>query len=306
MKIFLTGATGFIGGHVLQALVEQNHQVTCLVRGQHTSSQRLLSLPGVRLLEGEWTTPESWIDQVAGHDVVINTVGIIREKRGATFEAVHTTAPIALFDAAGHAGAHKIIQISAMGADEEAVSRYHLSKRGADRHLARSGVPHVILRPSFVYGPGDHSMSFFARLAALPVTPVPGDGQYRFQPLLISDLVRAIIVAVEDPNMAAVTVDVGGSQILTFNTLLDVLARQRGKRQCALKLHIPWPIMRLVAIATDLMGGRGPITHEELVMLKRGSFADNQPFIARFGFEPVPFESGILQTTVHNGYGAKA
>jgi uncharacterized protein YbjT (DUF2867 family) len=305
MKLFLTGATGFIGGHILHALVENGHKVTCLVRGrrvagtkrQSAPAAQLLSLPGVRLLEGEWIAPESWVDHVTGHDVVINTVGIIREKRGATFQAVHTTAPIALFDAAKRAGAHKIIQISAMGADEEAVSRYHLSKRAADRHLATSGVSYVILRPSFVYGPGDHSMSFFARLAALPVTTVPGDGKCRFQPLLVADLVHAVMGAVGDPDLANMTVDVGGDQTLTFDALLDVLALRQGKRQGALKLHIPWPLMGLVAAATDLMGGRGPITREELMMLRRGSFASNKLFVERFGFVPVPFESGIAHVS---------
>ena len=68
--------------------------------------------------------------------------------------------------------------MSAIGADEGAVSRFHHSKRAADRGLAALGVPYVVLRPSLVYGPGDHSMDFFARLVALPVTPVPGDGRY--------------------------------------------------------------------------------------------------------------------------------
>jgi nucleoside-diphosphate-sugar epimerase len=305
VNVFLTGATGFIGGHTLRALVEQGHLVTCLMRRSPSTgrkqriaaSARLASLPNVQVVEGEWTSPESWMHHVEGHDVVVNAVGIIRERRAATFHAVHTAAPVALFDAAVRAGVRKIIQISAMGADDKAVSRYHMSKRAADRHLAKRGVPYVMLRPSFVYGPGNHSMTFFARLAALPVIPVPGDGQYRVQPLHVTDLVRAITIAMEDPDLADVIVDVGGGQILSFDALLDVLARRQGRQRGARKVHIPWPVMRVVAAMTDVMGGHGPITREELGMLRRGSFADNGPFIDQFGFEPVPFETGIMQKT---------
>jgi NADH dehydrogenase len=299
MRIFLTGATGFIGGHTLRTLVERGHLVTCFVRPSRrrnrppSTIQRLKAMRDVRVVEGSWNSPGTWLDHVAGHNAVVNTVGIIRETRTASFDAVHTLAPVALFEAAARAGVQKIVQLSAMGADEAAQSRFHLSKRAADRRLAELGVPYVVLRPSFVYGPGDHSMTFFARLAALPLTPVPGDGQYRAQPVHVDDLVRTIALAVERDDLRAVTVDVGGGEVVTFDAMLDSLARQQGKRRGARKLHVPWGIMRVVAKATDLLGGYGPITGDELGMLRRGNFADNRPFVEHFGFEPIPFGIGI-------------
>jgi uncharacterized protein YbjT (DUF2867 family) len=174
MRIFMTGATGFVGGHLLRALSARGHDVTCLARGAGARRIEAMALPGVRVVEGEFTRPEAWLELVAGHDAVVNTVGIIREASGATFATVHTEAPIALFEAAARAGARKIVQLSAMGADEAAVSRYHRSKHAADLRLAELGVPFVVVRPSLVYGPGDHSMTFFLSLAALPITPIPG------------------------------------------------------------------------------------------------------------------------------------
>src|SRR5579884_1400641 len=152
MKIFLTGATGFIGGHVLDALCRQGHTVTCLVRrgkrgasGWQETLSRLQARSGVRVVEGEWTQPVQWLAAVAGHEAVVNTVGIIRERRGASFEAVHTISPCVLFAEAARTGVSKIVQISALGADEHAQSRFHLSKRAADEFLTRLGVPYVIL-----------------------------------------------------------------------------------------------------------------------------------------------------------------
>jgi uncharacterized protein YbjT (DUF2867 family) len=295
MRIFLTGATGFIGDHLLRALTERGHAVTCLARGAGARRIAAMALPGVRVVEGEFTRPEAWLAHLAGHDAVVNTVGIIREAPGATFAAVHTEAPIALFEAAARAGVRKIVQLSAMGADESAVSRYHRSKHAADLRLAQLGVPYVVIRPSLVYGPGDHSMTFFLSLAALPLTPIPGDGQYRVQPVSVDDLVHALVLAVEREHLAGLTVDIGPRQGLNFDELIDALARWLGKRRGALKLHLPWALMRLIAAFTDALGGRGPITGEELGMLRRGSFAEIDPFVDRFGIEPLPFEVGLAR-----------
>ncbi|HEU5439431.1 MAG TPA: NAD-dependent epimerase/dehydratase family protein [Ktedonobacterales bacterium] len=301
MRIFLAGATGFIGSHTLRALTARGHQVTCLVRRSGRSSaewehvtRRLAAIPGTQVAVGDWTNAATWCDAVAGHDAVVNAVGIIRETRRARFDVVQTSAPIALFEAAAKAAACKIVQLSALGADTGARSAFHRSKRAADEHLARLGVPYVVLRPSFVYGPGDHSMAFFARLARWPLAPVPGDGRTLLQPVYVADLVSAIVQAVERDDLAAQVVDVGGAQVLTFAALLDCLARAEGKTRGARKLHIAWPLVALAAAGTDLLGGHGPITRDELGMLRRAMPVDLAPFVALFGFVPRPFSEGVL------------
>lgn len=274
---------------MLRALLDRGHQLTCLLR---PSARLPLDHQRLHPVVGEWLRPAGWLDAVAGHDAVINCVGIIRERRKASFAAVHTAAPLALFNAAAEAGVGKIVQISALGADAQARSRYHRSKRVADRRLAELGVPYVVLRPSIVYGPGDHSMRLLNRMAGLPLTPIPGAGQYHLQPVHINDLQRAVVAAVERSDRCSLTVDVGGAQALSFAGILQILARQQGKPGARL-LPIPWPLMRLVAAATDLLGA-GPITGEELAMLRRGNTADMAPFVEAFGFVPMGFAESAL------------
>ncbi len=110
----------------------------------------------------------------------------------------------------------------------------------------------------------------------------------QLQPVHVDDLARAIVLAVERDGLAALAVDLGGDDILTFDALLDILARREGKPGAHI-LHIPWRAMGLVVSATDLLGGHGPITREELGMLRRGNHGDNAPFVAHFGFTPRPF-----------------
>jgi uncharacterized protein YbjT (DUF2867 family)/uncharacterized membrane protein YphA (DoxX/SURF4 family) len=295
MRIFLTGATGFIGGHLLRALCERGHAITCLARGEGARRLAAMALPGLRVVEGKFTRPAGWVDQVAGHDAVVNSVGIIRETRAASFEAVHTDAPTALFEAAARSGARKAVQLSALGADDKAESRYLRTKGAADTQLPHLGIPYVVLRPSIVYGPGDHSMSLFLSLAALPVTPVPGDGQYPLQPVHVEDLVRAVVQAVERDELSGVAVDVVGAEPVTFSALLDELARWLGRPRGARKLSIPWGMMQMAAAVTDALGGRGPITREELALLRRGSTAEVGPLVEQFGFVPASVSAGLAR-----------
>jgi len=109
MRIFLTGASGFIGRHVAEELHQAGHQLTCLVRQKPTTPIN----SATQYVAAEWLKPTTWLDQLAEHDMVINCVGMLRESRQASFQAVHTSVPIALFKAAAQYGLQKIIQISA-------------------------------------------------------------------------------------------------------------------------------------------------------------------------------------------------
>ncbi|MBI2568863.1 MAG: NAD(P)H-binding protein [Candidatus Schekmanbacteria bacterium] len=295
MKVFLTGASGFIGRHVLFALSRGGHEITCLVREPAAPALESLALPGVAVRTAAFTQVQDWGALVRGHDVVVNTVGIIRETPRGSFDDVHRRAPVALFGATRQAGVRKIVQLSALGAEDGAVSRYHQTKRAADAYLESLGVPFIVLKPSLVYGPGDHSMALFSALAALPITPVPGDGRYEVQPVHVDDLVRAIVRAVEDDGIARVSVDVGGERAYPFREVLDILARWSGKPRGATKLPIPLLAMRAAAMLTDAFGGRGPITQEELGMLLLGSTCDIEPFARIFGFRPLAFAAGVAR-----------
>lgn len=301
MRIFLTGATGFIGNHVLKALRDRGYSVTCLIR--KGSKDKLMAQPAAQDLTAqnkleivcaEWTRPEHWLEYVAGHAIVINAVGIIRERNGGDFEAIHSRAPIALFQQAAKSGASKIIQISAMGADDLATSKFHISKRAADRFLSQLTVPYVVIRPSFVYGTGGSSMSFFGRLAKLPITPVPGSGDYCVQPIHVDDLTKAIVIGIEREDLYSSVVDAGGSEILTFDQMLGVLGRRAGKS--VTYWHVPWTVMRVIGTITDILGGHGLISTEELAMLRRGNCCSSDKFVEFFGFRPVSFSQGITRS----------
>jgi len=131
-------------------------------------------------------------------DIVINAVGIIAETKEQKFSDLHTKAPIALFKACELAGVKKVIQISALGTNANAITQYHKSKREADEYLRNSTLHYCILKPSIVYGEDGVSTELFKGLSALPVTPIIDDGEQLLQPIYINDLVKTLNTCVKD------------------------------------------------------------------------------------------------------------
>jgi uncharacterized protein YbjT (DUF2867 family) len=239
LKVLVLGAGGFIGGHAAAALHAAGHQV---VAGKLDFERAL--------------KPENWLPSVQGMDAVVNAVGIIRESGGRTFNALHYAAPRALFDACALAGVRRILQVSALGADESARSRFHRTKRGADDYLVSLDLDWAIVQPSVVYGEGGASARLLTLLAALPLTPLPGDGRQRLQPVHIDDLTEAIVKLVGVPTK--VKLHAVGPREITLREWLHLLRAQMDLGQ-----------PRFVRIPLALV----PAERETLQMLERGNTA---------------------------------
>jgi uncharacterized protein YbjT (DUF2867 family) len=294
MNILLTGATGFIGSHLLRALQAQGHQVTACVRDPASAARQF---SGPRYINCDFTRDhgvESWRDRLAGIEVVINAVGIIRESGAQTFHALHFAAPRALFLAAAAAGVKQVIQISALGADGEAHSQYHLTKRAADDVLAGLDLDGIILRPSIVHGAGAKSSEMFRALAALPVLPVPDDGRQPLQPIHIDDLVRVVLAGIAKPESGCPRIDLVGPEPITFVDMLLQMRQWLGLSRARL-LHVPYALLLPLARIGGFLGN-APITPETVAMLRRGNCAPVQALIDRFGVTPTGFAQVLGRT----------
>lgn len=260
MNILLTGANGFIGSHLAQALTAAGHHVIPVSRASGMDFNQMRQ-------------PAEWLPQLVGVDAVINSVGIIVETPTQRFAALHYHAPVALFHACQQAGVQRVIQISALGADEQAATPYHLTKKAADDVLRNLPLDWFVLRPSLVYGAGGKSTIWFSRLAALPVIPLIGNGLQRVQPVHVEDVVAAVMACLSaTPSQR--TIDVVGPQAMTFADWLQCLRRHTGKTN-ARTLAIPLSVINTVA---HVMHPVLPLMHpDNLRMLQQGNTADVQP-----------------------------
>ena len=182
MRIFISGASGFVGHHTIQALVSQGHAVRCLVR---KPTPALLTIPQVETVQGDVTSPTGLQQAMSGCDAVIHLVGIIRAfpQRGITFEKLHIEATRNILTAAQEAGVSRFLHMSANGAGPDCPEAYGATKWQAEELVRQSGQQWTIFRPSLILGhDGAFTRMLVQQILFLPAIPVIGDGPLSTQP----------------------------------------------------------------------------------------------------------------------------
>jgi uncharacterized protein YbjT (DUF2867 family) len=294
MRVLLTGASGFIGQHLLHTLLAEGHHVVCAGRMvKHSSDPRLTFIHADFTQD---TDKSVWLARLAEVDAVINTVGIFREQGAQTFARVHTETPRALFAAAAESEhVRVVIQLSALGADEHADTPYHLSKKAADDYLAALPLLSYIVQPSLVYGPGGASARVFKALASLPFTLRFGTSPQLVQPIHVDDLVaamRGLLRHKLPPPPNSQRVALVGPQALPFIDYLAALRAAMGMGKLRV-LTLPDAMARTLAKVGRWLPG-GLLDEDALRMLNRGNSADPAATTLLIGHPPRPVSAFII------------
>lgn len=301
MRILLTGASGFIGQHLLQALLAEGHEVVCAVRRVNKTDDPRLSFIHADFTKD--TDKSAWLARLSGIEAVINTVGIFRESGAQTFDRLHVRAPRALFAACAESHeVHMVVQLSALGADQDADTAYHLSKKAADDYLASLPVRAAIVQPSLVYGSDGASARVFKALASMPFALRFGDAPQLVQPVHVDDVAAAIVALLrrrlyldqdQDHEGSTRRIPLVGPEALPFTGYLAALRASMGMGRLRV-LRLPGGIARGLARFGRWLPG-GLLDPEALRMLDRGNSGDPGPLLRLLGRPARPIASFVLE-----------
>ena len=289
--VLVTGGTGFVGPTIVHRLRAEDRPVRCLVRQPERA--HALAAWGCELVQGDVTDAASVRRAAEGCEVVVHLVAILQGKRE-DFDRIMVQGTRSMVEAAKAAGVRRFILMSALGTSEETkdLTPYFASKWRMEQAVKDSALEYVIFRPSFIFGPGGGALKTFGRVVRLaPVIPVFGAGDQRIQPIWIDDVAEYYAAAIDLPEAANRTFELGGPDIVTYEELYDRIKRTLGKRRG--KVHVPFRVMRVNASILEALPGPSPITRDQLKMIAVENVVSNDDALQTFQVGLVPLDEQL-------------
>lgn len=234
------GGSGFVGRHVVRALLKRGWRVRAAVRRPDLAGhlQPLGMVGWVQPVQANLRYRWSVDRAVKGADAVVNLVAVMHPRGRQRLEAVNVFGARAVAEAARAEGIRTLVHMSALGADRNSESPYAKSKGEAEAAVFETIPGAVVMRPSIVFGPEDSFFNRFAGMArVMPALPLIGGGHTRFEPIFVGDVARAIADSVDGKATPGTVYELGGPEVKTFKECLELMLSVIDRK----RLLVPMP-----------------------------------------------------------------
>lgn len=248
------GGSGFGGRHVVRALVQRGYRVRVAVRRPDLAGflQPLGTVGQIHAVQANLRYPDSVAAAVKGANAVVNLIGILQEGGRQTFAGVQANGARTLAQACARAGISRLVHVSAIGAAADSRSAYASSKAAGEAAVLSVVPEAVLLRPSIMFGPEDGFFNRFASLARmLPVLPLVGGGETKFQPVFVGDVAEVIARGVDGTVPGGRVFELGGPQVKSFKELVAYICEVTGRKR--LLVSLPFPLARVQARILEIV-----------------------------------------------------
>lgn len=312
MKALVTGATGFVGSHLVDALRRHHAEVTALVRT--AAKARALEGSGVRLVAGDLHDPAALQRAAADQDVVFHVAGLVAARDEAEFLRTNREGTARVLEAARRAGVRRFVLVSSMAAGGPSapgsprtgaepprpVTAYGRSKLAAEELVRAAGLPWTILRPPMVYGPGDREVLKVFRLARLGLGPVFGEGTQELSAVHGGDLARALVTAALAERAVGRLYYPCHPETFTSTAFVRSVGAALGRSVRVVRVPRPLGAAALsVTSAAARLSGRSTILTPDKAneFFQPAWTGDPRPFVEETGWSPeFSLESGLAHT----------
>ncbi|HEY6571443.1 MAG TPA: NAD(P)H-binding protein [Candidatus Limnocylindrales bacterium] len=297
--ILVTGASGFVGSHVVPALIDDGHRVVALARDAESAAliaQRLnpAQRHALEARIGDITMPATLPAAMAGIDAIVHLAAIPRDYDGGqSLRLVNTEGTRNVVHAARETGVRRFVHQGAMAVVDDPDLHYASSKAKAMAIVRESGLDWTILEPSLLFGPRDGFFNLIAGLVRMSpgVVPITGSGGARFQPLAIGDLTRVVVDVLADETTIGREYPLGGPRYWSYREIVAEVVAAMGKRRALVPM--PVPLIRLVAGSAEFVRLPFPVATDQLRQLRFDNIGPLDTIRIEFGFEPRPMEGGL-------------
>ena len=263
--LLLTGATGAVGSQLLPQLLESGERVRCLVREPRRLGERRVDVQITLGDLAELSDPYRLRQALRGVDTVVHLAATIRDQPPKRIEELNGLATVRLLRAAESSGVKRFVFFSALDAGRTQRTRFFRAKALAEDAVRSSPLDTVVFAPSIVYDHSDPWITLLRRFSFLPVMPVAGSGQARYQPIWAHDVARCVVAALADGKRDRY--ELAGPETFSYDQMSDLVSRLAGRPRPL--VHIPLPVVRGGLIALRKIFGEAAFaTWEEAELME--------------------------------------
>ena len=289
--LLITGATGYIGRHLVSRLIERGERPRCLVR-DIKRAESILPADKVELVLGATTLSTSLEAAVRNIETIVHAGFVTADHKQVVsneYEKTNVQGTANLIRAAKAAGVKRIVEISGLGTKPDKPGSYMQGRYLAEKMLVDSGLNWTIIRPSVLFG---RDAPFIKGLADLirtaPVLPLIGGGKTMFQPIYVEDVITVIIKVLEDPARTNSHIyTIGGPAYYSFSQVFDILLKAMHKSR--VKVYTPTPLVGIGATVMEAVLPKPPLTSAAMTLFTFDNITDLHSVERDFGFTPLSF-----------------
>ncbi len=298
--LLITGATGYIGQHLVKRLVAQGERPRCLVRDINRAA-RIIPADKVEFVKGDTTRPETLRAAVQGVDTIVHAAFITadhKESAGNSYDETNVQGTANLVKAAQEADVTRIIEMSGLGTRPDKRGSYMQGRYLAEQMLKESGLGWTIIQPSVLFGKdAPFIKGLIDLIRSSPVVPLIGGGKVMFQPIYVEDVVTVIIQVLQDPERTTGhTYTIGGPAYYSFTQIIDELIR--AMHLTRMKAMAPTSIVGMGAAVMEAVLPKPPLTKAAMTLFSFDNTTDLNSVERNFGFTPQSFTSYLQEQGV--------
>ncbi len=294
-RVVVTGAAGLVGQNLIPRLKARGFTDIVAI-DKHRANTRILAElhPDIRVVEADLSRAGGWEDTLDGAETLVQLHAQIGGLDPAVFSANNVAATERVLAAAAAAGIGYIVHISSSVVNSAAVDLYTETKKAQERLVDACPIPHVVLRPTLMFGWFDRKhIGWLARfMRKVPVFPIPGDGRFRRQPLYAGDFCAVIMSALE--RRTAGSYDISGLTTLDYIDMMRMVKAAAGAR--ARIVTIPYGLFRRLLLTYALVDKDPPFTANQLAALVTPDLFDVIDWPGIFGVVPTPLDAAFHET----------